>query len=175
MDENPIIAASESMPVSSDPLPAGIALTAVAQRHLSQTGPWIRFFSILLFIFSGLTLLVGMGLILMGFAGILSPGSSVGGKLLPSGLGVALLGPIYGLIAILGYLVPGLLLFRYASGIKALRSSLSAQTLEDALKHQKSFWRYLGILTVIMLVIGILVFIASFLFAFFLSIQRQTV
>ncbi|MBN1569344.1 MAG: hypothetical protein JXA73_15970 [Acidobacteria bacterium] len=175
MDENPLFAAPESVPVSSEPLPVDVALTAAAQQYLSQTGPWIRFLAILLFIFSGLTLLIGMVLILMGFAGILSPGSSVGGKMLPSGLGVALLGPIYGLMAILGYLVPGILLFRYASAIKALQSSRSAQVLENALKHQKSFWRYLGILTIILLIIGILVFAATFLFAFFLSMQRQTI
>ncbi len=54
------------------------------------------------------------------------------------------------------YIAPGMFLWRYASAIQSLKASATAARLEDALKHQKSFWRFLGILTAIAVVVGIL-------------------
>jgi hypothetical protein len=70
------------------------------------------------------------------------------------------------------YILPGIFLFRYASAIKALKSDPSSPALEDALRYQKTFWRYLGILTIIMLCIFMLAMMAIIFFAVIMSLRR---
>ena len=53
------------------------------------------------------------------------------------------------------YIAPGLYLSRYANAIKRLKADSTAAGLEETLKHQKSFWRFIGILTAIGLVVAV--------------------
>jgi anti-sigma-K factor RskA len=55
------------------------------------------------------------------------------------------------------YIAPGLYLSRYANAIKRLKVNSTAAGLEEALKHQKSFWRFIGILTAISLAVAVVV------------------
>ena len=86
-----------------------------------------------------------------------------------SGIGMVFLGPVYFLMAILMYILPAIFLYRYSGAIKTLRSSLSALALEDAMKHQKTFWRYVGIMTSIMVALSLLVGIGVGILAGFLA------
>ncbi len=58
-------------------------------------------------------------------------------------------------------MVSAVCLFRYASAIVTLKAQPSAAALEQALKHQRSFWRVVGILTVAGLVVGLAVFVLA--------------
>jgi len=142
-------------------VPADISLTTAAQQFLYQTGPWVRFMSVMIFISAGFMALLGAGLIL------LSTGSRIplGPRpfpMLPAGNSV--FGSVYILIAIL-HAMAGFFLFRYANSIRILRMGRSAQTLEDALSNQKSFWRYVGIVTIIhVAMVVILIVLVLFLF-----------
>ena len=51
------------------------------------------------------------------------------------------------------YIFPSLFLFRYASGIASMLKEDAVRGMESALAAQKSFWRFVGILTVIVLCI----------------------
>jgi hypothetical protein len=61
------------------------------------------------------------------------------------------------------YIAPGVFLSRYATAIRRLKETSASNALEDALKHQKSFWRFVGILMVIGLVITALALIIAIL------------
>jgi hypothetical protein len=116
---------------------------------LRQTQPWVRFLSVLIFI--------GFGLMMLGVViGLLIAARSARMELVG----------VFAVYAVLGalYLAPAVFLGRYASHIANLRLSFRAHDLENALQAQKSFWKFVGILTVVMLVlyaVGILVFVVG--------------
>lgn len=142
-----------------------VSLTDRGEQYLEQTRPWVRFMSVMMFIGAGLLVLLGISLMLAGLAGHFS--STTGGLVpLPGSIGGVILGMVYIVFSVL-YIAPGVFLARYASAIKLLQSNRTAEMLEDALRHQKSFWRYLGILTVVMLFVGLLVMVLSIVAALF--------
>ena len=76
MNENPLAPVPDSSPAVMETMAENIVLTPTAQQYLNQTGPWIRFFSILMFVVSGFMMLAGVFMVLMGFMGkFASPGS----------------------------------------------------------------------------------------------------
>jgi hypothetical protein len=160
---------AQSVPPAIETQP--VVLTADAQLYLSQTGPWVRLLSIMLFIGAGLLIMTGASLVLMGLAGMDSSMGSLGSSPLPNGV-IVLIGPIYVVMALLIYILPGIFLFRYASAIKAMKSDPSSPALEDALRHQKTFWRYLGITAIVMLGIAVLAVMAIMFFAVMMSLRR---
>lgn len=144
-----------SSPLSAPPRPGlspeGVGSTTL--DHLKGTKPWVRLFSIVGFI--GSAFLVIFGLFLMVGAGFL-------GEEFQGAIGVGM-GVGYLLFALL-YIMPSLYLWRYASSIQTLLSSRQAADLDEALKQQKSFWRFLGILTVIMLCLYALIIAGALIF-----------
>ncbi len=128
----------------------GHVITPKVLAMLRQTQPWVRFLSVLGFICS----------VLMAMAGII-------GLAVPM-FATGNMGPVECFIMMLVYFpiaavyfVPSLFLFRYASRINALWATHSMRELEDALEAQKSFWKFAGILVlvVIFMYLGFVVFI----------------
>lgn len=121
---------------------------------LRSTKPWVRFLSVLGFL--------GLGLLVLGCLVIL---------VVPVGpMGSMPMGPRVG--AAFAYLLMGLVQFpavlslhRYASRIARLAASGSPSDLEDALRAQKSFWKYVGILTLVMMILNVLVIVGILIFA----------
>jgi hypothetical protein len=149
----------------------GAALTPTAQRSLNLSQPWVRFISVLNFVGVGLMVLIAVGIFATSAIGSFPPmregafGSTAGA------IGGALLGLFY--LALAGlYVAPGLFLFRYASAINLLKTGCTAERLEDTIKHQKSFWRYVGIFSVIALVIGFVFIVAAVFIGLFLATRR---
>jgi len=130
--------------------PDEVLLTANGQKFLNQTRPWVRFLSIMFYILTTFTLLGGLTVLIVTMSGNLFNSENNAFGQLPGG-GFEL-GLLYLVMAIL-YVPPGIFLSRYASAIKTLESTPASDVLERALKYQKSFWRYVGILTVIVLII----------------------
>ncbi len=110
-----------------------------AVEMLRQTKPWVMFLSIMSFIGSGFMLLGGISVMALG-------------AMAPSGGAVptAALGAIYIPLAFL-YIYPALKLWGFSSAIGRLLASRSTMDLESALGQQKSFWKFAGILTIIMI------------------------
>jgi hypothetical protein len=117
----------------------GSTVSPVAVQMLAQTKPWVRLFSILMFVGFGIIALFSLfGL----FAGVMVGGRASALGLIPSLVNLA--------VAAL-YFFPALFLSRYASRIGSLVASNRAEDLEGALEAQKSFWKFIGILTAIWL------------------------
>jgi hypothetical protein len=107
---------------------------------LRQTRPWVLFLAILGFIGSGLMILGGLcsGIALARLAG---PGGVIM-MILYVGLGVV-------------YLMPAVFLFRYGSRIGDYLRNRSETSLNAALNSQMSFWRLVGIMTIVMILLYI--------------------
>lgn len=74
-------------------------------------------------------------------------------------------GILYLVLAIILYLYPSLKLSAYAAAIRRLRQTGSATDLQAALDAQRGFWKYAGILVMIIVILYLIVF----LFAVFAS------
>jgi hypothetical protein len=134
-------------------------LTPLALQHLQQTRPWVRFMSVVTFLGAAL-MAVGAGVMLL--VSLLGGFATRGGA--PGVVGGAVVGVLTSLLYLVlaaVYVPAGLFLWRYASAIKQLQSAFHPAVLEEALGQQKSFWRFVGILTAI----GVAVCIAVFLLA----------
>jgi Family of unknown function (DUF5362) len=137
-------------PAASYGSPAGEAyrtddraeVSELSLEMLRQTKPWVTFLSIMSFIGSAFMLLGGVSMIALG-------------ALAPSGRGAspfpaAALGAIYIPMALL-YIYPALKLWGFSSAIGRLVASRSVSDLEAALGQQKSFWKFAGIVTIVMI------------------------
>jgi type II secretory pathway pseudopilin PulG len=129
------------------PPPSRDLLTFTMLEALRSTKPWVRFLSILGFISSGFLILIGIGVAVFG-AYQMATGTGEGALLIGLGL-------LYALFALL-YIIPSLYLFRYANAIRdAIAAPSKAPAIERALEHQKSFWKFAGIMALIMLLLYI--------------------
>lgn len=135
------------------------AITEYMLQLMRETGPWTRFLSIIGFITVGIMLLVGLVMVL-------------GLSFLPRGTGgpaMAFMGIFYMASSLL-YLFPSLYLFKYASAVKRLRES-GQSAVEDALLYQKSFWKFVGIVTIIAMIFAVLGVIAAIALPVFLAVR----
>ena len=130
------------------------SLTPLAQQYLDQTRPWVRLMSVFTFVSAGLMVVMGLAMLLLGIFGGFAAGNRQGPGVFGSAVGGALVALFYVAMACV-YIAPGIYLSRYATAIKRLKVNSTAAGLEDALKHQKSFWRFIGIMTVISLALAV--------------------
>ena len=117
---------------------------------LNATRPWVKFLAILGFVFTGLSVLFGLAALIGLYGRFLKPG-------LPAFVGPAS-GVFYLVMALFLYLIPSIYLYRYAKVIAGLPAS-AGEAFENALRLQKSFWKYVGIFTVILLILYALVIV----------------
>lgn len=128
-----------------------ITVTPVMIEHLKATKPWVRFVSIVMFIMVGLSFLGGLGILL----------SSATPALRGVGFG-PVLAIIYWVMGAL-YLAPAVFLYRFASYINDLLKGGGDVALEMALGSQKSFWRFTGIVTLVVICLyAVFILIAIF-------------
>lgn len=106
---------------------------------LRQTRPWVIFLGVLGFIGVGLMALIGLfGLLSLAAGGIRNS--------------QALILVVYLPVALL-YFFPSLFLTRYGARIGGFVRDPSHRGLEAALTTQKSFWKFVGILTLVILLL----------------------
>lgn len=118
----------------------GISATTAAQTYLFSSKGWVRFISVLLFIY--------FAFMVMATFGVLAFASKVGG-----------VGILMGLLMLVMTVVMFLLangLSKYSSAITRTEISRNPGDLEAAIIHQMKFWKLAGILTLIGLVMTIL-------------------
>lgn len=125
---------------------------------LAATKPWVRFMSVLMWIGVAFMLLaaVGMGVVsVMGLAKQAKPSPFGGAEFV-------VLAVIYGVMAFI-YIYPALKLWKYANRIGSLRATHTVTDLDAALNEQRSFWKFIGIMTILLLslyIIAIIGFVA---------------
>lgn len=120
---------------------------------LSETGPWVTFMAILMF----------LSAVMMAFLAVF--GMGVAGE---AGISAMVLFIIYALIGVL-YLVFALQLFNFGRAAREVREGGGTPSIEEALRYQLSFWRLLGIVTLVWLGLAVLGIVAAFLIPMMLS------
>jgi len=123
-------------------------IDAPSSAYLSESAKWAKFLAILGFIVCGLIVLASF------FAGsVLSAAFSrygtEGGSAI-SGVGGAFVTILYILIALL-YFFPCLYLFRFATKMQLAIRNNDQEQLNNSFKNLKSWFRYIGILTIILM------------------------
>lgn len=149
-DQNPYA----TNPYAANPFADGEPLAAGADpsQHplmqelivlLSQTRPWVRLFGIL----------TAIGAVLMVIGG---------GVMIGAGdPGMAVVGAVYMAMAGL-YIYPAMCLSRYASRIKTTELTGEMASVVDAIREQKKFWRFSGIVATVILIIYGFFFVIAF-------------
>ena len=131
------------------------ALTDGMLDSLRRTRPWVIFLAILGFILTAFMILGGIWM----FAAFSLIDAMPGQQPLPRVFGPALgfgIGAVEIVAAVFMYLLPCIILFRYGSAIGRMVPGNIQVAVEDALARQKSFWKYLGILMIVLLVVYVL-------------------
>jgi hypothetical protein len=134
------------------PPPVSLAESA---RLLDATRPWVRLVGIVLFVTAGILILAGLAVAVAG-AGL--------GQLASVSLGL-----LYAVMSVL-YIVPGLYLVRYAARIREFVSQgQRAVQLESALETQRAFWKFIGVMTAIGIVVSVVGVVAAIAIPSFLA------
>lgn len=143
--------------------PLELKITNHMIDSMRSTRPWAMFLSVLGFISVGFMVIAAMGIMVLG-------------SVLPQhidGFPAVLMGALYIFMSFF-YLVPAIYLFRYSSAIGRFLDSMTASEMESALSYQKSFWKFVGIVAIIMFVFAILGIIAAIAIPIIVGIKGTT-
>lgn len=167
MEVNPYSVPS-SNPFGGSSLEAGGGITDGVLLQLRGTKGWVKLFAVLCFLGGGMMALGGVVVAAMGLlgAGVLGAAAGAAEQAL-AGLGGAaisiVIGGIYAVMGVL-YFYPGFKLWGYGTTIDDLLKDRSAMTLEKALNYQRSFWKFCGIVMVVMISLYVLVVVGAVIF-----------
>jgi len=134
---------------------AGITMTMI--DAMRGTKPWVLLIGIVLIISSIFMILGTIGMIAVSAIGMASMGPEAGAMI---GIGV-----VYAVMSVV-YIMMGIFLFKYSSAIGRLLQTNSVADMEDALDAQRKFWKIMGIITAVMLVLMVLGIIAAMIIPF---------
>ena len=116
-------------------------------EHLSDTGPWVTFMAVVTF----------LSAVLMAFVAVF--GMGLAGQ---AGAPAMVVFLTYSLLGVL-YLVFALQLLNFGRAARQVREGAGTPGIEEALRYQLSFWRLLGIVTLISLGLAVLGIVAAVL------------
>ena len=111
---------------------------------LRDTRPWVQFISIMMFICLGIACIGIFGLLLV------SRGNIIG----TTAMAIQM-------VCLAVYFFAALHLYRYSTGISSFLRTRSVRSLETALDAQKSFWKLVGIVTLVMVLFYIVTFMIA--------------
>jgi hypothetical protein len=130
--------------------------------YLETTRKWTMFFAILGFVVIGILLILGLvaGSFLTAFTSRMSGMEGIEGSSAVGGI-TSIFVFIFILIFAVIYFFPLFYLFRFSRFTKNAVANLDAQQLELGLKNLKSYWKYIGVFTIIVLAVYLLVLIIA--------------
>jgi len=137
----------DELSVNSPNQTNSFSITKPMLLSLRQTKPWARLLSIIGFIFIGFMVIGGTISMVAVFK--VDPDKA-------PALPMVLIGSIFNLLFGLLYFFPSFYLFKFASSIGRLLNGGGANEMEQALSNQKSFWKFVGILTIFAFVMGLI-------------------
>lgn len=114
---------------------------------LRQTKPWVRLISVFMFLGAGALIIGGGFIMIVGIAN----GNTTG-----------IVGILYGALSLM-YMIPATFLWKYANRIGMFLQDNTPGSLASALESQKSFWKFSGIMLIIVIVMYIAMFGAMML------------
>ena len=117
---------------------------------LRSTRPWTRFLSILGFIAAAILIISGIAMML-------------GRNFLPKSTDTPalMLTGILNVAVSIFYLIPSIWLYKYSSAISRFLEGGDASELGNAVAYQKSFWKYVGIMILISMIVAVLGILAA--------------
>jgi hypothetical protein len=127
---------------------------------LRRTVPWVRLMSIILFIGSGLAALGGLLMALGAALGLGGPPGQQFGVLTGAVIGVC-----YAAIGAVNFF-PAMFLTRFANNARDYATSAQPQLLEEALDAQRSYWKFMGVFTLIGVGLAIVGIVLGIVMAF---------
>jgi hypothetical protein len=125
-----------------------------AVQALQNTKPWVRLCSVIGFISTGFILLAALVMLL---GGAFMPTQK---QAFPFAGFQFVLGLLYAAMGVL-YLFPSIKLWKYGSSIVRLMVSGSNADLIEALEQQRSFWKFVGIMILVMIVLYVVAIIGA--------------
>lgn len=142
----------------------GINVDQAGRSHLSEAARWAKFLSIIGFIMCGIIVLVGVF-----FGSVFSTLTSGYGNSpyddlstsAASGLGT--MAAVFYIIFALIYFIPTLFLYRFATKMKTALASNDQIVLNASFQNLKAAFRFVGILTIIMIALWLLAMIVGLL------------
>lgn len=132
----------------------GVPVTRRSIELLRETRPWVLTMGVLMFIVVGLMV---FGAIMMFIVAVVGGAGAAG-----VGIGI---GFVYLLMAAL-FAAPPVFLVKYASGIRKLTRFKRACDIEEALAAQKSYWKYVTIMTLVVAALYLVFFSVMFIMRF---------
>ncbi len=138
-----------------------LQLLEESKLYVSSTGKWMKFFAILGCIGAGLLVLAALMMASVGSYIPLDEDFGIFGR-----IGMRLFGIIYLVFAAV-YVYPIIYLFRASAAARLAVECNDNVQMTEFLKNNKSFWKYCGILTIvlfcvyILMVLGIAIAFAS--------------
>lgn len=145
-----------------------LELTRLSIKHIEDSAKWGKFISIVGFVLIGFLLIVAavMAFVLPGlnmseFQDMQGMGANSGASAIASGMG-PLMAVFYVIGAVL-YFIPVLYLFNYSrQSLTAIRNT-DSELLTSAFNNMRRQYKFVGILTIIMIGLYALVFIGGFI------------
>ena len=109
-------------------------------------GGWVMLFAVLIFIGSALAAIGALFMLIAGVIGLASGASGGGGEAAGGGAVMIVMGLVYAAFVALMFM-PGLYLHRSSSAVGRLKNGGGTEALDDFLVNMKSYWKFLGVLT----------------------------
>lgn len=130
-----------------------IAVSGITLDFLRTISRWANFLAIMGFISLGLMIIAGIGMIIAG----MSISSSAFGSAAPQ---FAVMGFTYIVIAGI-YIFPTIYLLKFARKIRASVENINQDDFESGIENLKSFFKFVGIFTIIIISLYILMIIVG--------------
>ena len=131
-------------------------IDSYSRQYLFEAARWAKFLSIVGFIICGLIALAGIfaGSMLSSFSSRYGGGNDMGMMRSFGGLAIV----FYLLVAVL-YFFPCLYLYRFSNRMRTALASESQSELNASFENLKSLFKFVGIMTIIILSIYVLIFL----------------
>lgn len=144
-----------------------LTIDPLIKSHLSETARWGKFLAILGFILCGLIVILG---VFFGtfFSTLMNRTEATYEGTVSSGSFGAMMAVVYVIIAVI-YFFPCLFLYRFSTKMKTALNGNEQTDLTLAFQNLKSLFRYIGVITVIILAIYLVIFLFAILGAAFVS------
>ncbi|MDH7462342.1 DUF5362 family protein [Chitinophagaceae bacterium 26-R-25] len=139
--------------VEASLLDVNLTIDTQSDRYLRETAKWNKFLAILSFIFCGLMVLAGLFL-------TFAAGFMMSSLQMPfAGMGFFWL--IYFLVFAVLTIIPNLYRYRFAAQVLQALDTNDQVTLTSSLGNLKSFYRFYGIMMIVLISIYVLIFLVA--------------
>jgi len=132
-----------------------LQLLEAAKEHVISTGKWMKFLAILGCI--GAVFMILCGICVMAFSGAMNFGFYP----VPGGSFITIFMGIFYLIMAGLYIYPIICLLRASKAAQMAVEMNSNEQMVEFLSNNKSFWKFCGILTIVMLALSVLMLIVA--------------